>query len=85
MVGPVEVQGTGDWIFPIGNGTTYLPVEISNVTATNTSATLTLHELNSGEVLTGEVDIAKLSSKALLGTSAWWGKFQSEHGYIALK
>jgi gliding motility-associated-like protein len=63
VVGPVEVQGTGDWIFPIGNGTTYLPVEISNVTATNTSATLTLHELNSGEVLTGEVDIAKLSSK----------------------
>jgi hypothetical protein len=29
----------------------------------NTSATLTLHELNSGEVLTGEVDISKLSSK----------------------
>ncbi|MDZ7651032.1 MAG: hypothetical protein U5K54_30025 [Cytophagales bacterium] len=42
VVGPVEVKGTGNWIFPIGNGTTYLPVEINNVTAANTSTTLTL-------------------------------------------
>jgi gliding motility-associated-like protein len=63
VVGPVEVKGTGNWIFPIGNGSSYLPVQINNVAAANTSATLTLHELNSGETLTGEVDISKLSSK----------------------
>ncbi len=63
VVGPVEANGAGDWIFPIGNGTTFLPVEITNVTDANAIATLTLNELTSGEVLTGEVEIDKLSSK----------------------
>lgn len=31
--GPVYHLGTGDKIFPIGNGTTYLPVEIFGITA----------------------------------------------------
>lgn len=63
VVGPVEAKGAGDWLFPIGNGTTFLPVEINNVTDANAVATLTLNELTSGEVLTGEVEIGKLSSK----------------------
>jgi hypothetical protein len=33
VVGPVEVKGTGNWIFPIGNGSSYLPVQINNVAA----------------------------------------------------
>jgi gliding motility-associated-like protein len=63
VVGPVEAKGTGDWIFPIGNGTTFLPVEIINVTDANAIATLTLNELTSGDVLTGAVELGKLSSK----------------------
>lgn len=63
VVGPVEAKGTGDWFFPIGNGTAFLPVEITNVTDANAIATLTLHELTSGEILTGEVELGDLSSK----------------------
>jgi gliding motility-associated-like protein len=63
VVGPVEAKGTGDWIFPIGNGTTFLPAEITNVTDASAIATITLHELTSGEALTGEVELGNLSSK----------------------
>lgn len=42
--GPVEHQGTGNWLFPIGNGSLYLPVEIINVTDPTSAATLTLNE-----------------------------------------
>ncbi len=63
IVGPVEAKGTGDWLFPIGNGTTYLPVEILGVTDATASATLTLNELSAGQTLTGDFEIAKLSSK----------------------
>ncbi len=63
IVGPVEAKGTGDWIFPIGNGTTYLPVEILGVTDATASATLTLNELTADQTLTGDFEIAKLSSK----------------------
>lgn len=61
--GPVERYGQGDWLFPTGNGTTYLPVEVTNVTDPAASATLTLNELVSGQVLTGDAEVAKLSTK----------------------
>jgi gliding motility-associated-like protein len=63
IVGPVEAKGTGDWLFPIGNGTTYLPVEMLGVMDATASATLTLNELSAGQTLTGDFEIAKLSSK----------------------
>ncbi len=63
VVGAMEAKGAGDWIFPIGNGTKFLPVEITNVTDASANATLTLHEITSGDVLTGEVELGKLSTK----------------------
>jgi hypothetical protein len=73
VVGPVEAKGSGDWIFPIGNGTTFLPVEIINVTDANAIATLPLNELTSGDVLTGEVELGKLSSKRYWELVLWAG------------
>jgi gliding motility-associated-like protein len=67
VIGPVEIQGSGDWLFPIGNGTTYLPVEILGVTDANASATLTLYE--TGESLSGEIGVSKLSGKRYWGLS----------------
>ncbi len=63
IVGPVEANGAGNWLFPIGDGTTYLPVEILGVTDATASATLTLNELTAGQTLTGDFEIAKLSTK----------------------
>lgn len=63
VAGSMEAKGAGDWIFPIGNGITFLPVEITNVTDASANATLTLHEITSGDVLTGEVGLGNLSTK----------------------
>jgi gliding motility-associated-like protein len=62
VVGPVQIQGIGNWLFPIGNGTVYLPVEITNVTVANSGATLTLNEI-SGQTLSGDVELEKFSLK----------------------
>jgi len=67
VIGPVEIHGSGDWLFPIGNETTYLPVEILGVTDANASATLTLYE--TGESLSGETGVSKLSDKRYWGLS----------------
>ena len=61
--GSVERKGDGDWLFPIGNGTSYLPVTIKGVTSTTAFGILTLHELTSGQTLTGAPDIEFLSSR----------------------
>jgi gliding motility-associated-like protein len=50
--GTVQRTGQGDLIFPIGNGTTYLPIELINA-GTGTTASFTLHDLLPSEVLTG--------------------------------
>lgn len=62
VIGPVENQGLGNWIFPVGNGTTYLPVEMSPGTDAADHATLTLNELTSGS-LTGDQELTELSAK----------------------
>lgn len=62
IVGIVEQQGAGELLFPIGNGSEYLPVALSGVTDEETKALLQLHELN-GEILTGGNEIAQLSTK----------------------
>ncbi|PZR37865.1 MAG: hypothetical protein DI538_11165 [Azospira oryzae] len=63
IVGSVEAKGAGNWVFPIGNGTTYFPVEVTNVTNANALATLTLHELSNGQVLTADNALTQISSK----------------------
>ena len=63
VVGPIEQQGAGTWLFPTGNGSTYLPVEISGIGDATSKAILQLHELISGESLTGAGNIAQLSTK----------------------
>jgi gliding motility-associated-like protein len=62
VIGAVEVKGAGDWFFPVGNGTTYLPVEVLDVTDVNASGTLILNELTN-ETLTGDTELATLSTK----------------------
>lgn len=62
IVGRVAHQGAGDWLFPVGNGTTYLPVQITGVTDATAEATLLLHEITN-EVLTSDMEITKISDK----------------------
>jgi len=62
IVGAVEHRGTGNWLFPVGNGTLYLPVQITGVTDASAEATLLLHEITN-EVLTSDMDITKISDK----------------------
>lgn len=50
--GTVQRSGQGDLIFPIGNGITYLPIELINA-GTGTTASFTIHDLLPSEVLTG--------------------------------
>lgn len=63
VVGPVERRGTGNWLFPVGNGEKYLPVIVPAVTNATSFGILTLHELTASEVLTGTIDLERLSSK----------------------
>jgi gliding motility-associated-like protein len=60
--GPVERKGTGDWLFPVGNGAKYLPVVIPGISNAASFGILTLHELGSGETLNGEIDLERLST-----------------------
>lgn len=59
---PVYQQGTGTKVFPVGNGTTYLPVEIEGIT-TNSEIGITLTELQSGETLNTGSSLADISDK----------------------
>ncbi|MBX2897848.1 MAG: gliding motility-associated C-terminal domain-containing protein [Cyclobacteriaceae bacterium] len=59
--GTVQRAGQGNLVFPVGNGTNFLPVELINAPA-NTTASITLHEI-SNEVLTGNNSVTTLSNK----------------------
>lgn len=59
---PVYQQGTGSKLFPIGNGTTYMPVEISNIT-TNSEIGITLNELTAGQTLNINSSLEDISNK----------------------
>lgn len=61
--GPVERKGVGDWVFPIGNGSQYLPVVIPSVTNATAFGIVTLHELGNGQTLKGDYTLSKVSSK----------------------
>ncbi|MBX2943996.1 MAG: hypothetical protein KF860_16805, partial [Cyclobacteriaceae bacterium] len=41
--GPIEQQGAGTWLFPMGNGSIYLPFEISGVTDNTAKGVIQLH------------------------------------------
>lgn len=59
--GTVQRTGQGDLIFPIGNGTTYLPIELINA-GTGTNASVTLYEI-SNEVLTRDNSLTAVSDQ----------------------
>lgn len=59
---PVYHQGTGTKVFPVGNGTTYLPVEINGIT-TNSDIGVTLTELQAGQTLNRNSSLDDISDK----------------------
>ncbi|MCW5912500.1 MAG: gliding motility-associated C-terminal domain-containing protein [Cyclobacteriaceae bacterium] len=59
--GTVQRSGQGNLIYPVGNGTNYLPVELVNA-GTGTTASFTLHEI-SNETLTRNNSLSAISDK----------------------
>lgn len=59
---PVYQQGSGTKLFPVGNGTVYLPVEITGLPL-NSEIGITLIELTSGESLNAGSTFADISDK----------------------
>jgi gliding motility-associated-like protein len=59
---PVYQQGTGTKLFPVGNRTTYLPVEINGIT-TNSEIGIALTELQAGETLNASSSLGDISDK----------------------
>jgi gliding motility-associated-like protein len=57
--GVVQRSGQGDLIFPIGNGTNYLPVELINTSA-GTTASFTLNEITN-DLLTADNSLSELT------------------------
>ncbi len=63
IVGTVSHKGTGQWLYPIGNGMLYLPVVINNVTDVAATGAITLRDLSNGQALNGNFEIPRLSEK----------------------
>lgn len=59
---PVYQLGTGTKLFPVGNGTTYLPVAISGITSTSEIG-ITLTELQAGQTLSTNSSLDDISDK----------------------
>lgn len=59
---PVYQQGTGTKLFPIGNGTIYMPVELSGITV-NSEIGITLAELTAGQTLETNSSLVDISDK----------------------
>lgn len=59
---PVYQEGTGTKLFPVGNGTTYLPVEINGITTTSDIG-ITLTELQAGQTLNRNSSLDDISDK----------------------
>lgn len=60
--GPVYHKGTGTKLFPSGNGTVYLPVEIAGIT-TASEIGLTLFDLSSPQTFDFNAELSDVSSK----------------------
>jgi gliding motility-associated-like protein len=63
--GPVYHQGGGDKIFPIGNGTVYLPVELKNISGSTPQIGITDVELTSAI-------LKKSSSLSDISSTRYW-------------
>ncbi len=59
---PVYQQGTGTKLYPIGNGTTYLPVAINGITV-NSDIGITLSELQTGQTFNTNSSLEDISDK----------------------
>lgn len=59
---PVYQQGTGTKLFPVGNGTAYLPVEINGITTTSEIG-ITLTELSTSQTLPTNSSLQDISDK----------------------
>lgn len=62
ITGPVYQQGTGDKLFPVGNGTTYLPVEILGIT-TDSEVGVTLVEFSTPQSFEFKQELSAVSDK----------------------
>ncbi len=62
VLGPVQRKGSGNLVFPMGNGTTYLPVVLSGITDASFAATIAPTEAGSSS-LTGQADVDKVAGK----------------------
>lgn len=60
--GPVYQQGTGDKLFPVGNGTTYLPVEIFGIT-TSSEVGVNLVEFSTPQSFEFKSELSAVSDK----------------------
>lgn len=59
--GPVERRGAGDWLFPVGNGSVYLPVIVGPVNDAAAFGIITAHEI-SNEILTIDGTLEEISN-----------------------
>lgn len=59
--GPVYHRGAGDKLFPLGNGSVYLPVELLNVQGNSAEIGVTAIELD-GQVLSASPSLDKISA-----------------------
>ncbi len=62
ILGPVERRGAGQWLYPIGNGTQYLPVVIASVSDASAFGIVSLHEITT-EVLTTDATLGDISNQ----------------------
>ena len=62
ITGPVYQQGTGDKLFPVGNGTIYLPVEILGIT-TDSEVGVTLVEFSTPQSFEFKQELSAVSDK----------------------
>ncbi|MCU0420948.1 MAG: gliding motility-associated C-terminal domain-containing protein [Cyclobacteriaceae bacterium] len=63
IIGTVSHKGAGQWLYPIGDGTLYLPVVINNVTDAAAIGAITLRDLANGQTLSGTFEIPRLSNQ----------------------
>lgn len=81
---PVYQQGTGTKLFPVGNGTTYLPVEITGI-ATNSEIGITLNELTQGQSLNRNSSLADISDKRYWSVDLASGSLQNARIVLPLE
>ncbi|MBL7845587.1 MAG: gliding motility-associated C-terminal domain-containing protein [Cyclobacteriaceae bacterium] len=74
--GAVQHSGTGDKLFPLGNGTTYLPVQINGITTAATQVRVSSTELG-GTVLPKSSSLKSISDQRYFTVDVVSGSLQS--------